>query len=511
MQHSDLEALRQQLAAEVVPNPGELLAQAMQQGQAGLELVVEALYHSAIPVQMAAYELLHDRSEPDIRWKRLWYSPYMAVQKKFDNFQSSDQMGKYTQFAFTPDSQKLVVVDYYGNLHLWDIKTAALIHTLPGDSSYGHKPGWGYSKTLGAIAAQPQGQTVWIGTRDGLLQERDWMTGRIQRTLQGKVRCINSLALDATGRYLLTGSDPSYGAELWDLATGEVMLHLEETYQMHEKTTIAIAPDASLLATGSWKNQVKLWDRQGNLRHTIPGRSFDFVPHSSTIVTHDINPVRIQVWDAQTGECLREFEEPEAIRDLKVTPDGRAVVLRGNGTLQIRSLATGELLNRVRTSHSGRENGEKVAMSPDQTKLATGEIEVFTVRRTIILGSEIPPADQLTHLQNLFSWRSEYDPRFRLTCYTEEALIRDYCRMATEWGLTIRVEDLRQRVQRVERMGFSEPNYYQYFLSYNKPRTLPLNELNLNRSDIDAKQPAPVAYNMAAFEGVPYNNTEYCP
>ncbi len=279
-----LDILRQQLAADSVSDPIVLLTQAMQLGQAGLDLVVEALHHKAIPVQMAAYEMLRDRSETDIQWQRLWYSPYMVIQPQFDQFQTQVERGEFTQFAITPDSQKLLTVDYYGDLHLWDIKTGELIHTLRGDGSFGYPKvaGWGTPKLLGAIAIHPHGQTVWIATSDGVVQERDWMTGEIKRTLQSNVHWINSLALDAAGRFLLVGSGSFYGAELWDLATGEAKLHLGKMIESAENA-VAIDPDASILVVGRW-NQVKLWDLQGNLLHTFEGQRGTFVPGRSTIV-----------------------------------------------------------------------------------------------------------------------------------------------------------------------------------------------------------------------------------
>jgi hypothetical protein len=91
--------------------------------------------------------------------------------------------------------------------------------------------------------------------------------------------------------------------------------------------------------------------------------------------------------------------------------------------------------------------------------------------------------------------------------------VRDYCRLAQEFELPIAMADLRQRVHRVERIGYSEDNYYQYRLEYNKPRTLFLEELDMNRPDIDEKHRVPfTSERQRDYErSIPYNNTEYCP
>lgn len=512
MSNPGLDVLRQQLAADSVNDPIALLTQAMQLGQAGLDLVVEALHHKAIPVQMAAYEMLRDRPETDIQWQRLWYSPYMVIQSQFDQFQTQVERGDFTQFAITPDSQKLLTVDYYGDLHLWDIKTGELIHTLRGDGSFGYPKvaGWGKSKLLGAIALHPHGQTVWIATHDGVVQERDWMTGETKRTLQSNIQWINSLALDASGRFLLVGSGSFYGAELWDLTTGEVKLCFEKMIESAENA-VAIAPDASVLAVGGW-NQVKLWDLQGNLLHTFEGQRGTFVPNRPTLVLYNVSLQQLQIYDVQTGACLRQFHEPH-VRNFAVTSDGQAIVIKFNHSIKVRSLATGEVLKVVRTACSHSKNSHRIAISPDQYKIVTGEIQVFWLWRTIILGPDVSPSDLLHYLQRTVGWREAFDPRFKFFCYTEEALIRDYCRLAKEFGLPIAIDDLRQRIHRLERIGYSEDNYYQYRLEYNKPRTLPLEELDMNRPDIDEKYRVPfTSERQRDYErSIPYNNTEYCP
>ena len=473
------------------------LTQALQQGQAGLEQVVAALHHENIFVQTAAYHLLSDRPEPRIQWARLWYAPYHAFRQQFQiaGKTSVHQNSSYPhRFVVTPDSQELVVVDIYGGIQIWSLRSGDCVRTLPADGSFrfSQQP-YVASKILGAIALHPDGQMIWIATTDGTIIARHLTTGETVCTLPGKVKYVHSIAIDPDGQWLLVGSHIGEdGIDLWNLATQTVHVHLNGLGE-----DVAIAPDGAAIATRSHR-WVSLWDLQGNLLRVLPGQHMAFLPDGQHIVTSGEYAHLVQIWQVQTGELLHQFAEKDMISGLVVSADGQVVILDCQA-LKIRSLTTGALLGEV-SDH--RENSRAIALSPDSYSLISGgkTIQVHRNRRSILLSeSTLSDFDLLFWTTNR---RQTFDPRFQMAGYTEEALVRNVLARAAEYDLAIAVDELRRRIKRVER-----GSYYRYVLSYDE-QPLPDHPLNLERPDIDQPTATPSRYSL---DDIPYNNTEYCP
>ncbi|MBD2089744.1 hypothetical protein H6F67_07740 [Microcoleus sp. FACHB-1515] len=475
----------------------QLLTQALQLGEAGLDLVVQSLHHPNVAIQTAAYHLLSDRPEPSIQFARLWDAPYHALRPQFQV--EGRTAGNDNLFAIAPDSQELVVVDFHGTIQVWNLKSGELVGSLPGDGSFGFsKNPYVASKTLGAIAIHPDGQTIWIATANGTIEQRSLTTGESVRTLQG-IKHMRSMAIDAAGQLLLVGGNlVEAGVDLWNLTTNTVQAHFKQMAQ-----EVAIAPDGSAIATCSGVS-VSLWDTQGNWLRSLPGSRMAFMPDSQTIVTCTAH--QVQVWQVQTGELLHQFEEKNSISSLVVSADGQVVVLNC-GFVKIRSLATGELLGVV---DKDTPYFQPIALSPDSYSLvvSNSKIYVHRNRRAVLLSeSTMSDFDRLFWLTNR---RQHFDPRFQMAGYTEEGTVRNILQRAAEYGLTIAVDELRRRIKRVEQRG-----YYRYVLSRDElpmPDREALPEgyrpLNLDRPDIDT--PVTVPPSPEYVEGCPYNNTEWC-
>ena len=475
----------------------QLLTQALHQGQAGLDRVVQALHDENIFVQTAAYHLLSDRPEPSIQWARLWYAPYHAFRQQFQvaGITAVGQNSRYPNlFAVTPDSQEVVVVDFHGTIQVWNARSGDCIRTLPGDGSFGYSNNpYVASKTLGAIAIHPDGQTIWIATADGTLTARNLTTGETVYTLPGKVKYIHSIAIDPDGQWLLVGSRiGGDGIDLWNLATQTVHVHLNGLGE-----DVAIAPDGSAIATRSHR-WVSLWDLQGNLLRVLPGQHMAFLPDGQHIVTSGEYAHLVQVWQVQTGDLLHQFAEKDMISGLVVSADGQVVILDCQA-IKIRSLTTGERLGEV-SDH--RENSRAIALSPDSYSLVSGgkTIHVHRNRRSILLSeSTLSDFELLFWITNR---RQTFDPRFQMAGYTEEALVRNVLAIAADYELAIAVDELRRHIKRVER-----GSYYRYVLSHDE-QPLPDHPLNMERPDIDQPTATPSPYSL---DDIPYNNTEYCP
>jgi WD40 repeat protein len=185
-----------------------------------------------------------------------------------------------TGVAFAPDGKTLasggiVPVEFPGvsgptvgeRVRLWDVETGVLRNTLNlrGDRVVFSPEG----RILAAAglymdrAPKPRGLLIGgvpidAGTRAGLL---DWPSGTQRLTLN---EYFTALAFSPDGKFLATGwgsrlhyggiflmASPAKGIHLWEVATGEEVLHLE--VPRSDATVLAFAPDGRRLATGTGK------------------------------------------------------------------------------------------------------------------------------------------------------------------------------------------------------------------------------------------------------------------
>ncbi|HEX6399802.1 MAG TPA: WD40 repeat domain-containing protein, partial [Actinomycetota bacterium] len=132
-----------------------------------------------------------------------------------------------------------------------------------------------------------------------------------------------------------------YGAELMDVASGEVVRTLDVTGSV---PNIEFSPDGSLVATGL-----------GN---------FDT----------NLGEGRAVLWDAESGRRVRMFgpsHRGDHVQGLAFSPDGQVLaVLSGRGRLEVWAVDTGERLMSIDDAHPG--NGSDLAFLPDGRLVTVG-------------------------------------------------------------------------------------------------------------------------------------------
>ncbi|HEY0135665.1 MAG TPA: WD40 repeat domain-containing protein, partial [Nannocystis sp.] len=185
----------------------------------------------------------------------------------------------------------------------------------------------------------------------------------------------------------------------WDVASGRA-LQVGEAHREHLRT-VAISPNGRHAASSGLDNQLLLWDvASGELARTIydaganvvriPGfgnlyiatgndsgkghhdaaRRLLFLDGGETLASIEKDVI---FWDVATGEEQRRWPrwgwEHEAVA---VHPEGRLLVLAGNGYMQVRELATGAL---VTTLGCGGEHVTALSFSPNGRWLLAGTNE----------------------------------------------------------------------------------------------------------------------------------------
>jgi WD40 repeat protein len=96
------------------------------------------------------------------------------------------------------------------------------------------------------LAYTPDGKSVVVGSRDGIIHVFDPKTGRSLRTFGARAASLNAMALDRKGRLLATAALPrhhgtDHDLSLWDFATGKLVGRLKgHTSPVY---AIALSPD----------------------------------------------------------------------------------------------------------------------------------------------------------------------------------------------------------------------------------------------------------------------------
>ena len=171
--------------------------------------------------------------------------------------------------AYAPDSQTIVTGNQDGMVHFWDVSTAALQNTFTGD-----KKGIIFN-----ITYSPDGKTIAVvSSYNDRVLLRDAKTGKHKATLehfglidtifvllQNREYDIGPIAYSPDGKTIVTGGD-YYTVEkgtvyLWDARTGtrkRVIFKGPGAVR-----TVVFSKDGKrIIATGDWKNKVRVWDAE---------------------------------------------------------------------------------------------------------------------------------------------------------------------------------------------------------------------------------------------------------
>ncbi len=163
-----------------------------------------------------------------------------------------------TDVAFSRDGTRIVAGRFGGDTVVYDTKTRRPVRRLNGHS------------VVSAVALRPQGKLVAVGTIDGKVQLFDADSGApAGAPLDVGHGAVWQLAFSPDGQLLAVAQDPNGvagayvqrrdgEAQLWDVASrrrvGQLRPHAGSVL------SLAFSRDGTLLATGSYKGRLDLWD-----------------------------------------------------------------------------------------------------------------------------------------------------------------------------------------------------------------------------------------------------------
>jgi WD40 repeat protein/class 3 adenylate cyclase len=274
--------------------------------------------------------------------------------------------------AFAPDGQTLFTGGADGNARLWSVTP---------------RPEWpvmtGHTEAILGIAIAPDGQSLATGASDATVRLWDLRFGETVRvlTLDGSVNYGTQFSPDGT--QLLTASSSGL-ATLWDAETGEHLGEVDPT-GVSDLNNADFSPDGRYFAVAGWSDgeepptdaviiETRSLEVVSRITLTTTNSVWgvDFAPDGRTLVLSGQG----LAWLAEvaTGEVIRTFAGHEgAVMSARFSPDGQSLVTAGaDSTVRIWEVATGQEIGRL----TGHNDAVWMALfSPDGTLIATASAD----------------------------------------------------------------------------------------------------------------------------------------
>ena len=246
--------------------------------------------------------------------------------------------------AFAPDGATIALsffrqIEEGSKVELWDARRGALAKTIELD--YGRiVPRFAFApdgKTLGVLYAGDKGRDRKVAQIRGGVRLLDLADGKEIRMIRGHEHMAISLAFSPDGKLLATGGYTSDGdIRLWDVATGKELSRIAAGAGV---PVMAFARSGMTLAAGLTDGRLVLYDvPTGKALRTLNGAaesisalafSLDdrFLASAGKVMNDKKSTNRVQLWDLQTGQLLRSWNDTGA--SLAFSSDGKTLAILG--------------------------------------------------------------------------------------------------------------------------------------------------------------------------------------
>ena len=236
------------------------------------------------------------------------------------------------RLAFSPDGKKILGANFSRTIHCWDVDTGAHLFDLCG-----------HPTQVGHINFGNAGQVI----SSCLEQIRVWNleTGACLRSIDFAADCGKGAAYHAP--FVATGSDNGT-IHLWNVETGKCLSTAGGSAP--RVMSLATNPHNSIVASGKDDGSLSLWQVElGKLSTPITIQAHQglagglaFSPNGKLVASTGSDRI-IKVWDAMTGENLRNFEGHTDYIPQLIFADDRTIWSRGyDATTRYWDIETGK-------------------------------------------------------------------------------------------------------------------------------------------------------------------------
>ena len=278
--------------------------------------------------------------------------------------------GSVLRIAFSPDGKRIASSGAQGegnrpvdeapdnSVRVWDLETGSQMLVLAE-----HK-----SAVLG-LAWSPDGKHVASGGADETIRVWDSRTGARRLLLADQDGIVQSIAFSPDSTLLAAIAGQT--ATLWRVSDGK-----EYRRWRHRDTpaTITFSRDGRLIATGSARGEIRIWDREseGEHRSISTGLGLNgafFSPDSTTIASAHTDGT-IVIWDVSTGRQVSAMKGPQrSVEWIDFSPDGQRIAsCTADMVLKVWDVPSASEVYSLRAHNAPVKC---VRFSPDGTSIAT--------------------------------------------------------------------------------------------------------------------------------------------
>jgi WD40 repeat protein len=383
-----IEGVKRRLASAIEEQRIAALSEALNYGEAGLDLVIRALQDGSGQVEKTAYLLLRERTEPRVKQALKDYNPWKFVTCL--RTLGGGNLNSVFAVAISPNWKTVVGASSDATIKVWNLCNGKLRRT-----NYGHLG------EVNSVVISPDGKTIASGSCDYTIKVWNLHTGRLIKTLDGHFGAVFAIVTSPNGQNIITGSKNNT-IKIWNLQTGKLIRTLDGHFGA--VYSVAISPDGQILVSGSMDNTIKIWNFQtGKLIRTLDGHlqvvhSVAISPDGQTMVSGSMDNT-IKIWNLQTGKLIRTIVEhsqtvvaavtnsltvvapSNPVNAVAISPDGQTIVSgSSDNTIKVWNLHSGEL---IRTLEGHLRRVYSLTISPDGQTLVSGSadnIKIWGIR-----------------------------------------------------------------------------------------------------------------------------------
>ena len=295
--------------------------------------------------------------------------------------------------ACSPDGKHIASASDDKSVKVWDTERSPLSRVLGGAGR----------KWFTNVAFSPDGQQLAAANADRSITTWDRPQYQEQTPIREHSDPVWGVALSRDGLIASACGNVNLAVQssevkVWNSKTRALVQPL--TLPVNVVWSVAFSPDGSLMAAGGGDLQtapvvLKVWNtKTWELRHDLRGHTkgvscVAFSPDGKSLASA-ANDGTVKVWDLNSGNCIRTFDEQESVMAVAFSPDGKCIAGCGSQAITIWSLATGEVLQKLR-GHLGQvrkiayhPNGNRLASAGDDTTVRIWDVhtehELLTLR-----------------------------------------------------------------------------------------------------------------------------------
>ncbi|MFN6395664.1 MAG: WD40 repeat domain-containing protein [Aphanizomenon sp.] len=237
-----------------------------------------------------------------------------------------DHINEINSLAFSTDGQTLVSVGADSTVKIWHTGALDLIDIL-------HK----HHGDVRCVAFTPDGKMLATGGHDRKILFWNLRDRQVENTLSLDDTAAHSMVLSQDGKILITGSYRKI--KVWEISSTQNQKNFPDTQPIytlmghsHIVNSLAMSADAKFLISGSQDQTIRVWNlATGELIHILKGHqdSVNAVvlsPNEQIIASASADKT-IKLWHLQSGELLGTFTgHTNAVTTLSFTNSGEMLV-----------------------------------------------------------------------------------------------------------------------------------------------------------------------------------------